>query len=234
MNTISIPAPDFHFQSIIKLKAKNLIQSYLKIHTIAYDYSYDSEKIHEVIIDNLYQFPNQKQLTFFINELIIHVFKIREEFDRQKSMYDISDNYRLEQQLIEHSRQVDNFNLLLFFLYNKLSENGINVDGDVFSSEETSNIQDAFYSINQTLEILKMGHHALGDEIQDVKNILERLENILTLGKENFFQKATGIAVSLATEKSFEFIWENIKPNFIKLLSEYLPVGAQKLLESKI
>lgn len=233
MEFIQIPAPDFNFETIIKQKVSLLTKNYITLNNISNPYISTPTVIRDEIQKVLWELPEKKQIAFFINELIIHVNLLKKKYDDDKEKYLPKNKAQLPKAIEQHNESLQEFDSLLFHLYNLLTQNGFTIDKDVFTFEEAFDINIKLNEIISTLEILKMGHEALGAEIQDVKDQLNSLNNSTPLGKKSFYQRATGIAVHFATDKTLEIIWEPIKPHFTELLLTKVPIAIGNILAFK-
>ncbi|MES2109805.1 MAG: hypothetical protein V4577_13690 [Bacteroidota bacterium] len=108
---------------------------------------------------------------------------------------------------------------ILYFLYGKLSEYGVEVHTEDFTIDDIRNSNVAIGQIINKLEEIKVGEHILYDDQQEVIEKLNELQNDLTalkgmyvVGKKKWYQLVIGAVLSKLGDKSMEVIWEPIKP----------------------
>jgi len=207
-----------------------LTKQYITMGNISHPYLTTQNIIKDEIQKVLWDLRGEKQIAFFINELILHINSLKKKYDDDKVYYFPKDKIGLERAIEKHNESLLEFNTLLFHLYNLLTQNGIPVDKDVFTFEESYEVSTKLNEIISTLDTLKMGHEALGAEIQDVKDQISSLDNSTPLGKKSFYQRATGVAIHFAADKTLEAIWEPIKPLFSEMLLNKIPIAIGKYL----
>jgi len=223
MHSINVPLPEFNFESVIKGKLKGLTNQYVTSGNITHGYIGAEQILKDEIQKILWELRERKQKAFFIGELIIHINQLKKEYDANARNYFPKDKFRLTQAIELHEETLLKFDTLLFYLYNMLSENGIIVDGDAFTFEEANTVNTKLNEILSALETLKIGHEALGEELQDIKEQITNLSSSTPLGKKPFYQRATGMALHFATDKTVDVVWDTIKPLFSDLLLHQIP-----------
>jgi len=231
MEFIKIPLPDFNFEQVIKSKANEIIYKYINRNNIL-PYGTNKNIIQDTIKDGLREFVDLRQKLIFINEFIIHVYKLKDEYDKDK-VFSQSQAKRVIEHL-EHEKNLLKFDDLLLFLYNSLSTLGYNLDKDTFTTDDVEDLERKINAILIKLDEIQVGNEVIFNEFEELKDKLkddfDSLKSDYPLGKKRWYQRAAGIVVSYSGTKAADEIFEQLKPQLHDFFINQTPHLFNKLI----
>jgi len=196
----SIPLPNFKFSEVVARKVKAFFDSEIDITYIQIEGDTNSIYNHLLVLNN-----DQDRIQFvgyLINEVIESVIK------HKVSCKNLDCPVELDSQE------------LLYFLYGKLDEYGIQTNPESFTTDEIRNNNNILNQISYKLDELKAGDNVIYDEIEALKTEIESLKGLYPLGKEKWGQLFKGIIIENLSNKGIDKILAVISPYFINLFNE--------------
>lgn len=210
-NTFSIPVPNFSFSSYIERKANDYITNNLG------RVPFHAKKEIPDIESALYNFNKSSDRIQFISALIKHIaIKTKEHIDVCKIPNCQVENYSQD---------------ILFFLYRKLEEDDIQVEGNTFTADEIYHNSQTIIKIIYALDEIKAGQEIIFNEvdsrlIDNVKADFEDADKLQVLGKKRWFKFVGGIILEYASNKILDVVF---KSQILPLLVE---IGVSKSLSN--
>lgn len=218
MATIEIPDPEFSFLDVINRQTRAFTKLYLSLGTI-YNISKgikgNIQSIYNKIDEQYYLIKNDKDKLLFISGLIIHLNKLKKEYNGSTRDVNINTNTSFYEKDEVFENMIDD---LLYYIYNLSSSNSFSFDKDTFTNSEIDSLFVKIDAITEVLETLKTGNEILYDLIDEVKSDFESLKSDLPLGKKRWYQRAAGIIISYVSQKGADEILTNIKPHLSQLI----------------
>jgi len=212
MPKIEIPEASFNFSDIARDIARKVCEDDLDSYRLMLfentqytDYSNLDLKLRSTFLD--LASPNDQLI--YLSEILSYLSRLEIQ---EKNAIPFIERYYLS--------ITKNINHAQYYFYKQLSSIGYNVDTNAFSSDEMYESNSKIDEIIESLDNLKMGQSALGEEIQDLKDELASLKSEYILGKKTWKQKATGILFSYFATKSSDAAWDIIKPYLADFIAQ--------------
>jgi hypothetical protein len=215
-NYIQIPVQDFSFEEVIKRKARATIMAKLGIGNIASSYIGTFEGIQQHINEQISSFSTVNDKLIYVSELIIHVNKIKADFNEERDNSLPTDKGGKLINLKITTQFNEKFDDLLYFLYALIKQEGYELDKNAFVNEEIIDLDRKINAILIKLDEIQVGNEVIFNEVDELKNKLKEdfksLKSDYPLGKKRWYQRAAGVVVTYAGTKGADEIYEQLKP----------------------
>lgn len=225
---IEIPAPDFSFSDVIKLKASNLTKDITKVLIRnSYQYTDNINNLMQQIELECDKFKNKNHQVIYLIEFLNHLAALKEDMTNTPVILLSKGEF---EEKSEDAKFIDIITQFQFFIYNLSSHCGYHFDVTAFSQDEVNDLNTKVDAILSKLNEVQLGQEIIFDSIDELKSDFQSLKTDFPLGKKRWYQRASGIVVSYLGTKGADEIFALLKP-LIKELIHNDP-GLMKLLSS--
>jgi hypothetical protein len=199
----TIPLPDFTFAEVINRKAQQFCRGQLggPLYTV--------KQLGDKIQSELWSLNSDGDRIQFLGYAINHVVEVIADHESKCHK--------------EHCRVGADGQEFLYFLYGKLAESGLKIEGDNFTSNEIVENNRTINELGYKLDELKTGEHILYDDIQlvaeqlnEIKTDIAELKNLYVLGKKKWYQQLHGIIFENLANKALDEVMKELAPLLIK------------------
>jgi len=200
----TIPLPDFAFADVVNRKAKQFSEFRLR------GPLYNVHELGDKIQSELWNLNSDADRIQFLGYAVNHVVEVIAAHECQCHQ--------------AHCRVGPDGQEFLYYLYGKLAESGLKIEGDTFTSNEIVENNGTINQISYKLDELKAGEHIIYDDMQAVleqlaalKSDIMELKNLYVLGKKKWYQQVYGLIFENLANKGMDEVMKELGPLLTKL-----------------
>lgn len=200
----TIPLPDFAFAEVINRKAQQFCRGRLM------GPLYNVRELGDKVQSELWGLNSDADRIQFLGYIINHVVEVIADHESKCHK--------------EHCRVGPDGQEFLYYLYGKLTESGLKIEGDNFTSSEIVENNRTINELSYKLDEIKTGEYILYDDIQlvaeqinDLKTDIAELKNLYVLGKKKWYQQVHGIIFENLANRALDEVMKELGPLLVKL-----------------
>ncbi|WP_448633241.1 hypothetical protein [Pedobacter panaciterrae] len=211
---ITIEIPDSLFNSVINKKVDTFIKWHLDPTNLANEANLIikiPKSVAARVMDALDEIGSDTYKVRFLTYLLNHLTKLLAQIDNGTFGDGLISNLT---KIYSTKPLVEEF---IFVVAQDLESRGINLNSNVFSTDEYTEVSFLLKKILEELDVIKAGNSVLGDLVEELQDDLKEVKSSMVLGKKPFYQRLAGIITSYGLTKGGDEFYDQIRPLLVEL-----------------